>query len=128
MFIELDPGVVFVGAGDRAGPVISLRDTSTGCIQSHVTSPVEPRAMCTPSGGFSDWISRATIANKEDQTGDEYCSTKGRSAFEMACCAANIPLSPRGNSQPGDPFEEWPDIRLPRGTAADLIDSDRGEA
>lgn len=28
----------------------------------------------------------------------------------------------------GDPFEEWPDIRLPRGTAAELIDSDRGEA
>jgi antitoxin (DNA-binding transcriptional repressor) of toxin-antitoxin stability system len=28
----------------------------------------------------------------------------------------------------GDPLEEWPDIRLPRGTAARLIDSDRGEA
>jgi antitoxin (DNA-binding transcriptional repressor) of toxin-antitoxin stability system len=28
----------------------------------------------------------------------------------------------------GDPFEDWPDVRLPRGTAADLIDSDRGEA
>ena len=28
----------------------------------------------------------------------------------------------------GDPFEDWPDIRLPRGTAAELIDSDRGEA
>ena len=28
----------------------------------------------------------------------------------------------------GDPFEDWPDIRLPRGTAAALIDSDRGEA
>lgn len=28
----------------------------------------------------------------------------------------------------GDPFEAWPDIRLPRGTAAALIDSDRGEA
>jgi antitoxin (DNA-binding transcriptional repressor) of toxin-antitoxin stability system len=28
----------------------------------------------------------------------------------------------------GDPLEDWPDIRLPRGTAADLIDSDRGEA
>ena len=27
----------------------------------------------------------------------------------------------------GDPFEDWPDIRLPRGTAADLIDSDRGD-
>jgi antitoxin (DNA-binding transcriptional repressor) of toxin-antitoxin stability system len=28
----------------------------------------------------------------------------------------------------GDPFEAWPDIRLPAGTAAELIDSDRGEA
>ena len=28
----------------------------------------------------------------------------------------------------GDPFEDWPDIRLPSGTAAELIDSDRGEA
>lgn len=28
----------------------------------------------------------------------------------------------------GHPFDDWPDIRLPRGTAADLIDSDRGEA
>ena len=27
----------------------------------------------------------------------------------------------------GDPFEDWPDIRLPRGTVAHLIDSDRGE-
>ena len=28
----------------------------------------------------------------------------------------------------GDPFADWPDIRLPRGTASELIDSDRGEA
>ena len=28
----------------------------------------------------------------------------------------------------GDPFEDWPDIRLPRGTAAAVIDDDRGEA
>ena len=27
----------------------------------------------------------------------------------------------------GDPFEDWPDIQLPRGTAAALIDADRGE-
>lgn len=27
----------------------------------------------------------------------------------------------------GDPLENWPDIRLPPGTAAELIDSDRGE-
>lgn len=30
-------------------------------------------------------------------------------------------------AESGDPFEDWPDIRLPRGTAAALIDSDRGE-
>lgn len=28
----------------------------------------------------------------------------------------------------GDPLENWPDIRLPAGTAAALIDDDRGEA
>jgi len=28
---------------------------------------------------------------------------------------------------PGDPFDDWPDLRLPRGTAAALIDSDRGD-
>ena len=28
----------------------------------------------------------------------------------------------------GDPFEERPDLRLPRGTTADLIDSDRGDS
>ena len=28
----------------------------------------------------------------------------------------------------GDPTEDWPDISLSPGTAADLIDADRGEA
>lgn len=28
----------------------------------------------------------------------------------------------------GDPTEDWPNIRLPPGTAAELIDADRGEA
>jgi prevent-host-death family protein len=27
----------------------------------------------------------------------------------------------------GDPLEEWPDLRLPPGSAATLIDEDRGE-
>lgn len=27
----------------------------------------------------------------------------------------------------GDPTEDWPDLRLPRGTAAGLIDADRGD-
>jgi prevent-host-death family protein len=30
-------------------------------------------------------------------------------------------------AEAGDPFEDWPDIRLPPGTAAELIDSDRGD-
>ena len=30
--------------------------------------------------------------------------------------------------EPGDPLAAWPDVRLPRGTAAQLIDSDRDEA
>lgn len=30
-------------------------------------------------------------------------------------------------AEPGDPFEDWPTIRLPAGTAAALIDTDRGE-
>ncbi len=29
---------------------------------------------------------------------------------------------------PGDPLEGWPDLRLPAGTAAALIEADRGEA
>lgn len=33
----------------------------------------------------------------------------------------------RAPLEAGDPFERWPDIRLPRGTAAELIDADRGE-
>lgn len=33
----------------------------------------------------------------------------------------------RPPQEPGDPFEDWPDIRLPRGTAKRLIDEDRGE-
>jgi prevent-host-death family protein len=28
----------------------------------------------------------------------------------------------------GNPFEDWPDIRLPKGTAKELIDVDRDEA
>ena len=30
-------------------------------------------------------------------------------------------------AEQGDPLRDWPDIRLPRGTAAELINSDRGE-
>lgn len=31
----------------------------------------------------------------------------------------------RSALEPGDPLEQWPDIRLPPGAAAALIDSDR---
>lgn len=34
----------------------------------------------------------------------------------------------RAPLEAGDPTEEWPDIRLPKGTAVALIDADRGEA
>jgi hypothetical protein len=30
--------------------------------------------------------------------------------------------------EPGHPFDDWPDIRLRRGTAAALIDAHRGDA
>ena len=33
----------------------------------------------------------------------------------------------RAPLEPGDPAEAWPDIRLPAGTASELIDADRGE-
>jgi antitoxin (DNA-binding transcriptional repressor) of toxin-antitoxin stability system len=33
----------------------------------------------------------------------------------------------RAPLESGDPTEDWPDIRLPAGTAAALIDEDRGE-
>ena len=34
----------------------------------------------------------------------------------------------RSPLEAGDPTEDWPEIRLPPGTAAELIDADRGEA
>lgn len=33
----------------------------------------------------------------------------------------------RPPQEPGDPFEDWPDIHLPRGTAKELTDRDREE-
>ena len=33
----------------------------------------------------------------------------------------------RPPQEQGDPFEDWPDVRLPRGTAKRLIDEDRGD-
>lgn len=45
------------------------------------------------------------------------------SRFEELVAAGVI----RPPLEAGDPTEDWPDIRLPRGTAAELIDADRGE-
>lgn len=50
--------------------------------------------------------------------------TARRSRFDELVATGVI----RPPVEAGDPLEDWPDIRLPRGTAADLIDSDRGEA
>jgi prevent-host-death family protein len=47
-----------------------------------------------------------------------------RSQFDLLV-ASHVITPP---SEDGDPLEDCPDIRLPQGTAADLIDSDRGEA
>jgi len=52
-------------------------------------------------------------------------STPGRSSRYQELVAAGVI---RPALEGGDPLEAWPDIRLPRGTAAQLIDSDRGEA
>ena len=46
------------------------------------------------------------------------------SRFEELVAAGVI----RPPLESGDPTEDWPDIRLPPGTAAELIDADRGEA
>jgi prevent-host-death family protein len=46
-----------------------------------------------------------------------------RSRFDELVSAGII----RPALEDGDPLEGWPDIRLPRGTAAQLIDADRGD-
>jgi antitoxin (DNA-binding transcriptional repressor) of toxin-antitoxin stability system len=52
--------------------------------------------------------------------------TKGRgpSRFDELIAAGVI----RPPLEAGDPTEDWPELRLPPGTAAELIDADRGEA
>lgn len=47
----------------------------------------------------------------------------GRSRWD-ALLAAGVLRAPLEH---GDPFEDWPEIRLRRGTAAALIGADRGE-
>ena len=49
--------------------------------------------------------------------------TAQRSRFDELVAAGVI----RPPVEAGHPLEDWPDIRLPAGTAAALIDSDRGE-
>lgn len=48
----------------------------------------------------------------------------GRSSRFEELIAAGVIRPPL---ETGDPTEDWPDIRLPPGTAAELIDADRGE-
>jgi prevent-host-death family protein len=47
----------------------------------------------------------------------------GPSHFDALIAAGVI----RPPLETGDPTADWPDIRLPKGTAAALIDADRGE-
>ena len=49
---------------------------------------------------------------------------RGASRFDELVAAGMI----RPPLEPGDPTEDWPNIRLPPGTAAELIDADRDEA
>ncbi|HEY7499312.1 MAG TPA: type II toxin-antitoxin system Phd/YefM family antitoxin [Vicinamibacterales bacterium] len=50
--------------------------------------------------------------------------TKGTSTRFDELVASGVIRPPL---EPGDPTEGWPDIRLPDGTATELIDADRGE-
>ena len=49
---------------------------------------------------------------------------KPRTSYDDLVAAGVI----RPALESGDPLEGWPDLRLPAGTVADLIDTDRGEA
>jgi prevent-host-death family protein len=46
-----------------------------------------------------------------------------RSAYEQLVATGIV----RPPIEDGDPLEDWPDLRLPAGTAAELIEIDRGE-
>jgi antitoxin (DNA-binding transcriptional repressor) of toxin-antitoxin stability system len=50
-------------------------------------------------------------------------SDPSRSRYDELVAAAIV----RPPLESGDPLEDWPDLRLPSGTAAGLIDADRGE-
>ncbi len=50
--------------------------------------------------------------------------TKGTAGRFDELVAAGVIRTPL---EGGDPTEDWPDIGLPAGTAAELIDADRGE-
>jgi antitoxin (DNA-binding transcriptional repressor) of toxin-antitoxin stability system len=49
---------------------------------------------------------------------------QGASRFDELVATGVI----RSPVEAGDPTEDWPDIRLPRGAAAELIEADRGGA
>ena len=50
---------------------------------------------------------------------------QGRSSHFSQLIASGVIAAP---VEDGDPLEGWPEIRLPKGTAGKLIDSDRDEA
>ena len=53
-------------------------------------------------------------------------ATRGRALSQYdALVASGVVRAP---VEDGDPLADWPDIRLPAGTAGRLIDVDRGEA
>ena len=59
----------------------------------------------------------------EPDGGNGVPQSEGKRGFQELVAAGVI----RSPQEPGDPFEDWPDIRLPRGTARELIDGDREE-
>jgi hypothetical protein len=65
-------------------------------------------------------IERA-IAELDARKGLSHADVKSRFDELLAAGVLRPPL------EQGDPFENWPDIHLPRGTAAQLIDEDREE-
>jgi hypothetical protein len=61
------------------------------------------------------------IAELDAGKGVSHAEVKSRFGELLAAGVIRPPV------EQGDPFEDWPDIHLPPGTAAQLIDQDREE-
>src|SRR5207249_8549720 len=93
-----------------------------------------PRTASTGTGQLKDTFSRyirrieAGNASRVRRTVAKLARTgvaakrHGPSPVDELVAAGMI----RPPLESGDPTDEWPDIRLPRGAAAELIDADRG--